>query len=207
MKKNSFKINVLIAILVLILIPGCVVISFYPLYEKEDLYANDMLWGKWFADDSVMWEFNYPTIKKDGNTIMDSTAYVMHLTSSDGQTEKSSLLVHIIKLDDAYYLDFYLDHYESTEKDRGDFVLFDLHMMPVHTFARLKFWNDSLEIDWFDPDWLDKQIKENKVRIRHEKNKDHTLLTARPHELKEFVKKYGHLDDAYGMDQKLFKAR
>ncbi|MFB6316934.1 hypothetical protein [Saccharicrinis sp. FJH54] len=207
MKPKRSKYNVLAGLLFFIIIPGCVVISFYPLYEEKDLFANDLLLGKWYGDDSTVWIFNYPTVKKNGIKIDDSTGYVMQIVTADGETEKSTLAVHVIKLDNRYYLDFYLDNYAPTKGDRGDFVLFDLHMMPVHTFARLDYWNDSVEISWFDPDWLDQQIRENRVRIRHEKNESNTLLTARPHELQEFVRKYGHLDDAYSMDQKLIKIK
>ncbi|MFB6342686.1 hypothetical protein ACE1ET_13240 [Saccharicrinis sp. FJH62] len=205
MKTKRIKFSIIIAILILVLVPGCVVISFYPLYEKDDLFANDIMLGKWLDKDSTLWTFNFPHKKQDGKMVDDSLGYILHLTSEDGTTEKSSLLVHLIKLGDNYFLDFYIDDYDPTNKDRGDFVLFDMHLMPVHTFAKLTAWNDSLYIEWFDPDWLDKQISENKVRIRHEKNEENTLLTARPHELKEFVKKYGHIQDAYGMDVKLFK--
>lgn len=204
-KKNGCRI--IAVILTLILIPGCVVISFYPLYEEKDLFANDLLLGSWYGDDSTVWEFKYPNIKKNDKNVQDSTGYIMRMTSADGYREKSTLLVHVIKLDEIYYLDFYLEDYEPTDKDRGDLVLFDLHMMPVHTFARMNVLRDSIEISWFDPDWLDKHISENKVRIRHEKNESNTLLTARPGELQAFVKKYGHLDEAYDMDMILVKIK
>lgn len=195
----------LFLLLLALFIPGCIVISFYPLYEKEDLFPNDLLLGQWLDKDSSQWNLDYFYSKKKGKMQTDSLGYEMSLMLKDGKTEKSSFDVHIIRLGGEYYLDFYLDDYEPVENRDDDFMLFDLHLMKVHTFARLKYWGDSALIEWFDSSWLEEQLKENKIRIRHENNGENILLTAKSAELKKFIKKYGHLKDAYGTDLMLYR--
>jgi len=81
------------------------------------------------------------------------------------------------------------------EDDELDLASF--HIVPVHTFAKLKVTSNQLQINWFDQDWLEKLIKENKIRIHHEYNGDYILLTALPKELQKFVTKYVDSEEAF----------
>ena len=103
----------------------------------------------------------------------------------------SEFSVHIIKLEDVYFLDFYLE--EGPTYDG----LSSIHLVPTHTFAKLSIINDTLTFNWFDPDWLEKLIKENKITIRHEQSDNNILLTAKPKELQKFVSKYVNSEDAF----------
>jgi hypothetical protein len=189
------KRNLMFVFLVALLFSGCVVYSFYPLYTKKDLFTNDILTGTWLDEDSTVWSFKhaYKGDKKLEN--IDSTSYILTINEENGKNSEFS--IHIIKLAGQYFLDFYLEDYDS-----GDLTLFDFQIIPIHTFAKLTVGKDSLYINWFDQGWFEKLIKENKIRIRHENNGEIILLTAKPDELQKFVTKYVNLEEAFkdGLD-------
>lgn len=178
--------------LVLILFfTGCVVYSFYPLYTEKDLFANDLLTGKWMDKDSTIWSFEHTKTGSKENMKTDSTSYVLIVNDKDNRESKFS--VHIIKLGGHYFLDFYLeDFYDNQNLDLASF-----HIVPVHTFAKVVISKNQLQINWFDQNWLEKLIKENKIRIRHEYNGDYILLTASPKDLQKFVTKYVDSEEAF----------
>ena len=198
------KAKIIVPMLLLSLFfSGCLVFSFYPLYTEEDLFANDLLLGEFYDSDSALWHFDYKMVGEEGNKKADSTAYILTIKEKGEEFIKASFVVKVIKLSENYFLDFYIEDYEYAHgKDPN---LFDLHLMPVHTFAKAGIEDGIISINWFDPDWLEKLIKENKIRIHHENNGEHILLTAKPKELQKFVIKYVHTKDAFddGMDEQL----
>ncbi|HPE76943.1 MAG TPA: hypothetical protein PLC80_12700 [Draconibacterium sp.] len=178
--------------LVLILFfSGCVVYSFYPLYTEKDLFTNDLLTGNWTDKDSTNWSFEHAKTGSRENQKTDSTSYVLIVNDKDNRESKFS--VHIIKLGGHYFLDFYLeDFYDNQNLDLASF-----HIVPVHTFAKVVISKNQLQINWFDQNWLEKLIKENKIRIRHEYNGDYILLTASAKDLQKFVTKYVDSEEAF----------
>ena len=207
--------NVLLIAIITLLLSGCVVYSFYPLYTESDLFENDLLFGEWFEDDDNdvvfsgsddSWNFTHPFVGDIKDSIHDKKRYVLSLTSSEnGILKESKFAVHVIKLADEYFLDFYIEDYG----DDDNITLADLHLVPVHTFAKLSVSDDKLEIRWFDPEWLEDLIKENKIRIHHENNGDYILLTAKPKELQKFVSKYVDSEEAFedGLEVELFRKK
>ena len=196
--------KILMILVVALFFSGCVVYSFYPLYTEKDLFPNDILTGKWIDDDSTLWVFEHATLQgeKTPNNI-DSTSYILKFEEpKTKKTDDNEFSVHIIKLDDYYFLDFYLKDY-----GKNGLNLVDFHLVPVHTFAKLTIENDRLKINWFDQDWLKKLIESNKIRIRHEDNGDYILLTAKPGELQKFVTKYVDSEEAFedGLDVTLIR--
>lgn len=194
--------NLLIIAIIAAFLSGCIVYSFYPLYTKEDLFANEILTGTWMEDDDdATWKFEHAYFGKKVPENIDSTSYV--LTVKDDEEGVSKFSVHIIKLGGHYFLDFYLEDF----LDNDNLNLGDFHIVPVHTFAKLTVKENELHINWFDQDWLEKLIKENKIRIHHEYNGDYILLTAKPKELQKFVSKYVNSEEAFkdGMDVQLIR--
>lgn len=183
--------NVLISFVLVLFFSGCVVYSFYPLYTGKDLFANDLLTGNWIDKDSTTWSFEHAKTGNKENEKIDSTSYILMMKDKDNNESKFS--VHIIKLGGHYFLDFYLEDFlDDNELDLASF-----HVVPVHTFAKIDVAKNRLQINWYDQDWLEKLIKENKIRIRHENNGDYILLTASPKELQKFVTKYVDSEEAF----------
>ena len=192
--------NLLIIGIIVAFLSGCVVYSFYPLYTKDDLFPNDLITGTWIQDEKTEWIFEHAYFGKKVPGNIDSTSYILTLTE-DG--EKSEFRIHIILLGGHYFLDFYLEDYLDGQK----LTLADFHAVPVHTFAKVEVSDNQLYINWFDQEWLEKLIKENKIRIRHEYNGDYILLTAKTKELQKFVTKYVNSEEAFkdGMDALLIR--
>jgi len=178
-------------LLVAVFLSGCIVYSFYPLYTEKDLFPNDLLTGNWIDKDSTSWNFEHAYIGKKEDGIMDSASYVLMLKDKDNK--ESEFSVHIIKLGGHYFLDFYLEDFLGND----ELDLASFHIVPVHTFAKVSVTKNRLQINWYDQDWLEKLIKENKIRIRHEYNGDYILLTASPKELQKFVTKYVNSEEAF----------
>ena len=196
--------NLLPLFILLVFVSSCVVFSFYPLYTEKDLFPNDLLTGQWIDKDSSIWRFEHNYKGKHLPENIDSTAFILTLKDKDKKDfSKASLLVHVVKLGEHYFLDFYLEDYF----DNDNLTLFDFHVLPVHTFAKLELKKDSAYINWFNQDWLKDLIHENRIRIHHEDNGEHILLTAKPQELQKFVIKYVNSTEAFedGLDAALRK--
>ena len=183
--------NLIIGLLLILFFSGCVVYSFYPLYTQKDLFPNELLTGNWIDNDSTSWNFEHTRIGNKENKKIDSTSYILMMKDKDNK--ESEFSVHIIKLGGHYFLDFYLEEFLDDE----NLDLASFHIVPVHTFAKIVVEKNRLQINWYNQDWLEKLIKENRIRIRHEYNGDYILLTASPKELQKFVAKYVNSEEAF----------
>ena len=198
---------VLIVGSILVLLSGCTVWSFYPLYTKDTLVLNDEILGTWVTtsnsfngDDVLIWTFSRKAekwVKKKNNNIDRGThqeknkyTYKLDVMHEGDSNSMAEFKVHIVKIGDNYYLDFHTENYELNNS------MLVLHLMPVHTFAKARF-GEELTLEWFDFDWFEDLIKNNKIRIKHEENRDNIVLTARPEELQKFVLKYGNDTSAF----------
>lgn len=186
--------SLLFVAFLLVFLSGCVVFSFYPLYTKDDLFPNDLLVGQWMDKDSAVWRFDFNYNGKHLPENRDSTAFILQIREKyQPDFDHQKFIIHLIKLNGTYFLDFYLEEYF----DDDHMTMYDLHVMPIHSFAKLELNGDSAMLKWFSPDWLEDLIKQNRTRIHHENNGEHILLTAKPRELQKFVIKYTNDEDAY----------
>lgn len=78
-----------------------------------------------------------------------------------------------------------------------------LHKFNVNTFSRIKVEDDQIIMEPFASEWIAGLIKNNQVRIKHERINDEfgdsteILITASNRELRQFVKKFGDQEEAY----------
>jgi tRNA U34 2-thiouridine synthase MnmA/TrmU len=96
-------------------------------------------------------------------------------------------------------LDFYVTDIDGANSSDSDAKLnyWNLHVIPVHTFAKLTVADNTLQINWFDGDWLQKQIEGKKIKIQHEKSEEILLLTAKTADLQKLVVKYANTEAAF----------
>jgi hypothetical protein len=198
--------NIFTLLLVVICLSGCVVFSFYPIYTQKDLFPNDYLLGNYFSDDSIGWCFTHQTKKVNDKDVADSTGYWLKVDEEKDSSFITTFKVHLIRINGILLADFILEDYPKKGKEVR---LFDLHIIPVHTFAKVIIKDGKLTFKWFDGDWLKKLIRDNKLRIRHEDNGEFILLTAKSYELQKFVTKYLNSEDAFkdGLEVKLTKLK
>jgi hypothetical protein len=115
---------------------------------------------------------------------------VVYEDLNDEKPDSTYFMGKFIQLNNDYYLDLY------------PFEIFDInfrssHLLPVHTFSKIDLQEDSISINLFRDSWIEDQIRDNKVRIKHEKLEEGILITAPTKELQQFILKYGGEDEAY----------
>ena len=179
--------------MVLIVIGVSCIPSLYPLYREKDLLFDERLAGK-FDVDGDMWEFDSLDLSIPFNNghqweqFETGKTYRLKAFEDDKQAE---FAVHLIMLNDIYYLDFY----PVTYTIKHGFL--DVHLIPAHIFAKIEFAGDNLVLNWFDGEFLSDLIDSNKLKISYKELEYTLLLTARTNELQNFVRKYGDDPRAY----------
>ncbi len=187
--------NLLLILTVALFFSGCVIWSFNPLYTEKDLFENDILTGTWTDGDSLQWKFEHP--EKGNLKIIDKKSYELHLTDYD--KKETTYNVNIIQLNGIYFLDFYVNDIAGANSSDSESKLnyWNLHVVPVHTFAKLTATNNTLQINWFDGEWLKEQIEGKKIKIGHKKNDETLLLTAKTADLQKLLIKHANTEAAF----------
>jgi hypothetical protein len=118
----------------------------------------------------------------------EATADKLYIVQRRGKDE-GFFIVGMVEIGGNNYLDFHQLRY--LENDPFNF--------PVHIFMKISRADDeTLFIHYFDDSWLSSHIKNRQVRIRHERTQTGSiLLTAPTRELREFVRRYGDIEEAY----------
>ena len=191
--------NILLAVLLVILLQGCLVKSLHPFYTDKDLLFNKDLIGKWTDKDSASWEIRQHM--RSTGILKPQTpdkSYDIILTDNKGS---SNFLAHLFRLDNQLYLDFY----PTTTSCNHD--LTELHLVATHSLAKIDLPGGKIVIRWYNEEWLAGLFNKNKIRISHERVpydpdlKDpesmQVILTAQTEELQKFIIKYGNDPEAF----------
>jgi hypothetical protein len=188
MRKSIVVIGLLVA-----LMQGCIVKSLHPFYKESDVVFKNQLINSWVDQDSNQWVIK-PFNKK-------SNAYEMHWLHH-GEKDVV-MLAHLFKLNG----DLYFDFYPLTDNRDEDLLIFDLHLTPTHSIAKVMVLNESeVQIQWFNEEWLRTLFEQNRIKISHEAvhdedsqdpNDKYYVLTAPTEELQKFIVKYGHDEKAF----------
>jgi hypothetical protein len=166
-----------VAVTLALVLSACVP-SLNPLYNEQDLVFDPALVGRWAENDNAQdtWTF-----EKSGDKGYQA------IYQEKGQTGEFD--VHLVKLGEQLFLDFYPQDGGIKEMDRNDFYRF--HFLPVHTFARVSLSGSAVEMAFLDPDWLKKLLDREPKAIRHERRgEDGIVLTASTKDLQTFLLKY-----------------
>lgn len=208
--KHSIRLSISFFLLVFLL-SGCFLVSVQPLVSDEDAVEFSGISGTWEKDDQ-RWTFvkegEYDDLKifsSSGNTDME-----ISLTDSGSDSTNEGNKTYFVTyedlnesgIDSSYFIgkftklngDFYLDLF-PLGVDRFNFESY--HYVPAHTFSKVQMVQDSLSISVFKDSWIEEQIQDNRVRIKHEKVEDSILITASTKELQKFIIKYGNMAEAY----------
>ena len=194
--------SIIPAILIIILVQSCSVVSFYPLYTKDTLIENDQIIGIWEnSSDEYIWKISQPdTLKStpvstgNHNWANNKYSYIAQVYADDEPDDWTKFMIHIVKL--GHYT--YADIFPISWSFKNDILM--AHMVPVHSFARINF-NPVVSVTWMEQDWLEELIRQNKIRIPYvEDNDGKTLLLSKPEELQKFLIKYENDEDAFSDD-------
>ena len=190
MKKQFWIATIALAVL----LQGCIVKSLHPFYATTDLVYKKELINTWLDQDGNRW--NISGVKDQPQ------AYEMTFTK-DGRS--ATFLAHLFRLENNFFLDF-----RPLASDGSVNDLFEMHLLPSHSVAKVENLTDStVEIKWFNEEWLHKLFSQNRIKISHEvileensgKDEDKTyVLTASTEELRKFLIKYGDDQSAFEGD-------
>ena len=179
--------------------------SLFPLYTEEDLVTDDRLVGTWDGGEHGIWTFerldytpNSGFFSPDWSEPGDKKTYKLVVTEFDGgDTLDAEFVVHMLELNGHRYLNFSPVDVEL----HHDFLAW--HMVEANNFSRVCMGRDSLSLGFFNPDYLEELIDENKIKISHLRLDNGILITARTPELQKFVIKYSD-DEAAILEPDVF---
>lgn len=170
------------------------VASLLPLFEDAYLVSEPGLLGTWKAADAAdTWTFE----KADGMEyllIQRQAEYDLEKVPSRETTSQKvpgdtvRFRARLGRLGAGLFLDL-VPADQGHPEIRND--LYNAHMIPGHTLARVWLEKDSLRIVFLDQDWLAKAIKDGRMAPAHVETKDWLVLTAPTAELQTFILKYG----------------
>ncbi|MCB9504109.1 MAG: hypothetical protein H6696_19475 [Deferribacteres bacterium] len=213
--------KIILLCLIPLLLSGCLITSFYPLYTKDTLVLDDRILGKWEEfnrrnkekDDekeTIIWEISFPekiVVFKylDDEEIKNEFTYHIVAYDKNAPQYKASFYLHLVKLENEMYADFY--PLEDIEWDYQN-ELMAMHLVPAHTFSHIELDEKRLYFHWMHVEFLRDLIKQNQIRIRHENNERNIMLTAGSEDLQKFLIKYGKNKEAYehGVEMEFVRA-
>jgi hypothetical protein len=177
MKRTPFAVVMTIAAF----LSGCVP-SLHPLYTDADLAYDPALVGEWSSEgSSETWTFTGDSEKE----------YKLVYVDKDGA--KGEFDVHLVKVKDRLFLDFFP---KDPELQQNDF--YKMHLLPVHTFMKVEQIEPTLIMSPLNPEWLGKYLEENPDAIAHDEVDDRLVLTAGTKELQAFLLEHVDDKDAWG---------
>jgi hypothetical protein len=193
--------TIILTVMLAVLLSGCLVKSLHPFYNESDVIYKQELTGTWLDEDSARWvisRFSFTQGLFKGDSLDNS--YFVELY--EDSLVPSKFNVHLFSLDGLLYLDF------LPVRDDSGKELYDIHLVPAHTLARVNFDdNDRMTISWFNEDWLNRLFEENRLKISHEVINSSAegygtqyVLTASTDELKKFIVKYGNDPNVFMCD-------
>jgi|AntRauTorckE6833_2_1112554.scaffolds.fasta_scaffold00673_8 hypothetical protein len=204
---------IVISVVLSTFLSGCFLKSVYTLVKDEDAVELPGISGVWEQDDQ-RWTF----IKGgefDDQTIIggkggESFEISMTDTGGDSLSDSSNLYLVVYEdlseseIDSAYFFGKFADlnngfYLDLLPVDFGSVSFSDNHYLPVHTFSKVELNEDSLTINLFKDSWIEEQIRDNRVRIKHERidGDGAVLITASTEELQKFIIKYGNMSEAF----------
>jgi hypothetical protein len=200
MKTKNIFVAVMLAGFIL---QGCVT-SLHPLYTSGDLVFDKRLLGSWkeggkdniWKMENLMEHELAPYTNKTERAekesfkklLINKNTYLLTFTEK-GETRQFQ--AHLAKLGNDLFLDLFPDDMHVKNS------LFEDHFIPVHTYAKVKIYDNKFELYFFNSELLYKILDQNNIRLKHESFGYYKVITASTQELQQFVTKYAHRKDLF----------
>ena len=176
------------------------VVSLLPLFDDGYLVSEPGLLGTWkVADSADAWIFEkaegmeYLLTQRQAEYDMKKDVG-LETTSMKAPGDTVRLRARLGRLGAGLFLDLI-----PAEKDnplvRND--LYNAHMIPGHTLARVWLDKASLRIVFLEEDWLTEAVKDGHIALDHVEAKGWLVLTAPTSGLQAFILKYGEEKQAF----------
>jgi len=124
-------------------------------------------------------------------TSQDPYYILTYAEVDEGNLVEDVMLVNLTEINGNIYMDIF--PHENFKKPSR----FETNFIPAHTFAKVEFKDGSLVIKQFNSEYIEKLIKEKKVRLKHETLNEQIVLTASTEDLRSFIEKYGNDEKLY----------
>lgn len=187
--------------LLVVLLNSCV-FSLFPIYTEDTLVYFPELIGRWEMEgyEEYIEFINFP---EDGEPFDPVNAKNYLVVIMEGG-ERQDFVGHIAEIGKDFFLDLYPSDRDSYQSE--EYYLKNLYsnMLPVHTFIKLKYANDQLDLTAFDLEKLNKLFESNLIRLRHENVDGTILITAQPKEIQKFIDRYSD-DESVFEDTEIYK--
>lgn len=165
-------------------LPACVP-SLNPLYTNKDLVHDPALVGVWGKDgEKESWSFEKG----------DEKSY--KLTHIDDDGHKAQFEVHLVKLKQHLFLDFFPTEIINEETRLN--ALATMTLIPGDLFAKVHEIGPELKIAFMDPDRIKDLLTKKPRIVRHQIVKDNLGLTGSTKELQKFMIKYANFKGLFG---------
>ncbi len=168
----------LVSIVVLVVLIGCEVDSFHPLYTEKDLIFNPSLVGTWSEKNSKNSKVKWIFTKGNGKGY--------NFVAVDGSGEREEYIVHLVKVEGRMFIDIFPEPFEDS-------------CQRLHTIVQVDQIEPTLQINILDHNWVEEFLHLHPDAIRHVKEDTdflpNIILTAKPKELQAFLLK--HEKDAF----------
>lgn len=202
----------LVILSISIIFSGCFVKSVHPLVKQNQSIAMEGLEGSW-QEESSRWTFShsphdvaeyFPSAETDFNFEDPEVQFpylVIWENLASEITDSTLFMASFTEINNNTFMDLYpLGMIGEPAEDGNLFslnIFADLHLLPVHTFARIKLNGSSMQIYFMKDSWMKDQIENNRVEIKHEKADDSILITASTEELRNFVTEHSNNEEAF----------
>ena len=187
-KGLEMKMKKVLFYLLAAVIGGCVP-SLHPLYTDKDVVFDDALLGKWESDASNdpnwVWQFDKGT----------NNSYDLTLTDKEG---KGKFIVYLVRLDKMQFLDLYPSDPETLKTC----ILWNMHVIPAHTFIKVEQTKPAFKIRFMEPDTVGEMLIKDPNLVKHEiiehDGTKGVVLTASTEDLQRFIKAHANDKDFFG---------
>ena len=201
---------ILILVLIYLIQTGCFLKSVHPLVDEENAILIEGLEGIWETEDQ-RWTFlndatKFPNLSQylgddievdteDEEDLGLGNVYLILFENLQDQSADTAMFTGLVtELNGAYFL---VLAKSVSELDESESNFVDSHFYPVHTFSKITLNEAQLDIEFFQSSFISDLISSNRIRIKHEDTDDSILITASTNELRKFVEKYAHEEDAF----------
>ncbi len=182
MKKS---IGIALVFFSILLMNSCIIVSLNPCYTEDDLvFRNDFV-GNWKDSDGDIWKISASA--PDGS----SSKYKLEVIDND---VVNFFELHIAQIGDYFFLDFFPD---LDDKAFLENAFMELHRLPVHSFARMKFSGDSVQLFMLNEDWFKKQAEADKLSVPFQEVEGIQVLIASTQEIQKFLHENATNPDAF----------
>ncbi|MBM3289727.1 MAG: hypothetical protein FJY92_06210 [Candidatus Hydrogenedentes bacterium] len=185
------RLLVHVAVLLPLVLSGCMVRSLHPIYTAKDIIAMPEVEGAWKGqDDEGVMSF-----------VRDGDGYVFRIVDGPDRLVASA---HFARIGKATYLDltFPDTSIDEAEKECGDMVEsliapYVYFTTPVHYFQQVEVRDKVLRMRAMSSGWAKDRRAKGRLWIEHIADGESTLLTPETPRVQRFLRRWETCDDAW----------